>query len=168
MSNKYIEETFVPFITEHKENVYRLAYSYVRNSEDALDIVQESIHKAISSLEHMDDPSFLKSWFYRIVVNTSIDFLRKHKKIQVVDDETMELFSQGTEDIYHNIDLNRALDALPDKYRIIIILRFFEDLKIDEIAKVLHENTNTIKTRLYKALGMLREILKDDMYTVEE
>ena len=65
-------------------------------------------------------------------------------------------------DTYENIDLQKALDELPEKYKTIVILRYFEDMKISEIAQVLDENTNTIKTRLYKALDKLKLKLRDD------
>ncbi len=156
------DDLFTEFIIENKENFYRLAFSYVKNREDALDIVQDSIHKAIKSYHTLQNENVLKSWFYRIVVNTSLDFLRKHKRVTILDDETMEYLSQGEEDKYDNIDLARALEQLPSEYRTIIILRYFEDLKIEEVAAVLEENTNTIKTRLYKALKLLRIEMKDD------
>ncbi|MEH7522547.1 sigma-70 family RNA polymerase sigma factor [Bacillus sp. JJ1503] len=156
------DNLFTEFVRENKENLYRLAYSYVKNSEDALDIVQDSIHKAMRSINSLQDFSMLKSWFYRIVVNTSLDFLRKHKRVSIVDAEMMETFSPGKEDHYDNIDLERAIDQLPPEYKSIIILRYFEDLKIDEVADVLNENINTIKTRLYKALKLLRIEMQDD------
>ena len=58
---------------------YRLAYSYVKNADDALDILQESIYKAISSIESLKDSSYIKTWFYKIIVNTSLDFLEKER-----------------------------------------------------------------------------------------
>ncbi|WP_090817272.1 RNA polymerase sigma factor [Paenibacillus sp. yr247] len=161
MNGKF-ENILIACITEHKENVYRLAYSYVKNSEDALDIVQDSIHKAFASSDSLRNTASIKSWFYRIVVNTSLDFLRKHKRIQVVDETMLESFAQGSEDVYSNIDLEKALDELPTMYRSIITLRYFEDLKIDEIADVLKENSSTIKTRLYQALRLLRIKMIDE------
>lgn len=59
-------------------------------------------------------------------------------------------------DNYEDFDLQKALDNLPDKYRTVVVLRYFEDLKIEEIAQILNENTNTVKTRLYKSLEKLR------------
>ncbi|WP_152395964.1 RNA polymerase sigma factor [Paenibacillus guangzhouensis] len=162
LSHKKFENSLIQCITEHKENIYRLAYSYVRNKEDALDIVQDSIHKAFASAGSLKNPDAIKSWFYRIVVNTALDFLRKQKRIQVVDEETLEAYSQGTSDSYHNIDLERALEELPVKYRSVVMLRYFEDLKIEEVSEVLNENINTVKTRLYQALRVLRVKLKDE------
>lgn len=150
------EKALVQLIIENKENFYRLAFSYVKNKDDALDIVQESIHKALLTLGNLNEEQKLKSWFYRIVVNKSLDFLRKHRRVNVVDDTTLELYCKGNHDVYQDIDLERFLDDLPEKFRTVIVLRYFEDLKIEEIAEILKENQNTIKTRLYRALSMLR------------
>lgn len=154
--NSRLEKLFIRFITENKENVYRLAFSYVKNSENALDIVQDSIHKALSSLQTLKSEGSMKSWFYRIVVNTSLDFLRKHKRIQLVDDQTLEYHSPKSEDVYHDFDLEEALEELPYAFRTVIVLRYFEDLKIEEIAEVMNENISTIKSRLYQGLRKLR------------
>ncbi|MDP4112198.1 MAG: RNA polymerase sigma factor SigV, partial [Bacillota bacterium] len=103
----------VTCITDHKQDFYRLAFSYVKNQDDALDIVQESIKKALSSVETVRNPGTIKSWFYKILVRTAIDFLRKQKKIRVMDDETIEFLSKGKEDHYKDTDLHEALDELP-------------------------------------------------------
>jgi RNA polymerase sigma-70 factor, ECF subfamily len=150
------EQALIQLITEYKENIYRLAFSYVKNKEDALDIVQESIQKALLTIGDLKEEHKLKSWFYKIVVNKSLDFLRKRKRINVVDGETLEFLGKGNHDVYQNIDLERCLDNLPEKFRTVIVLRYFEDLKIEEVAEILQENQNTIKTRLYRALSMLR------------
>lgn len=149
-------DAFTQFVQEHKENVYRLAYSYVRNEQDALDIVQESIYKGLKSLNSIQKQPSLKSWFYRIVVNTALDFLRKNKRIQLVGDEWLEVHATAVGNGIHNLDLEQAYEQLPIKYREVIGFRFFEDLKLDEIASILDLSVNTIKTRLYRALEMLR------------
>lgn len=163
MDKKHLEKLLSDVVIKNKENYYRLAYSYVKNTDDALDIVQESIYKAISSIESLKNPKYIKTWFYRIVVNTSLDFLRKHKRVDVVEQEILERYIPGDEDDYENIDLHRALDELSPNYRTIIVLRYFEDLKIEEVADVLNENVNTVKTRLYRALKMLRVKMDDDL-----
>ncbi len=150
MKNETAKASLVTCITERKEDFYRLAYSYVKNKDDALDIVQESIQKALTSVESVKNPDVIKSWFYKILVRTAIDFLRKQKKLKVMDDETIEFLSRGKEDHYKDTDLHETLDDLPHQYKTIIILRFFEDLKLEEIADITGENINTVKTRLYR------------------
>lgn len=156
-----LEKQIEDHIIQDKEKYYRIAFSYVKNVEDALDIVQESIYKAMSTIESLKNPMYIKTWFYRIVVNTSLDLLRKQKKVVVIDKEVLDTHDLGTIDTYTNVDLERALDELPDYYRTIIILRFFEDLTIKEIAQVLDQNVNTVKTHLYKTLEKLRIKMND-------
>lgn len=158
-SNK--EKEIEAYILQNKEMHYRLAYSYVKNKEDALDIVQESIYKAIVSMESLKNPTYIKTWFCRIIVNTSLDFLRKRKRLIIGDEEILEAYDSGTIDYYEDIDLRKALADLPDNYRSIIILRYFEDFKIKEVAEILDENINTVKARLYKALEKLRIKMND-------
>lgn len=156
MKNKDIRHSLITLITEQKESYYRLAYSYVKNEQDALDVVQESIQKALLSLDKIQDVNSMKSWFYKIIVHTSLDLLRKRKKTILTDNQQLSALQNGKADHYTDLDLRKALDELPHKYKIIIILRYFEDFKMEEIAEVLDVNINTIKTRLYKAHKMLR------------
>ncbi|WP_338750322.1 sigma-70 family RNA polymerase sigma factor [Bacillus sp. FJAT-52991] len=156
MGKQHLEKLLTELILKNKESFYRVAFSYVKNKEDALDIIQESIYKALSTVHTLEDPKGLKSWFIRIVINTSIDLLRKKKKEFIADDSTLEVISPVSSDRYKDFDLANSLADLDPKYRIVIILKFFEDLKLRDIAEVLNENENTIKTRLYKGLKMLR------------
>ena len=156
MGNKDIEKLIADYVIEHQQSLYRLAYSYVKNEQDALDIVQDAIIKAISSKETLKHPEFMKTWIYTIVANTALDYIRRHKKVIVSDDEFLSSLDTGNVDQYQDIDLQKALNELPADYRSIIVLRYFEDLKIEDVANVLGENINTVKTRLYKALEKLR------------
>ena len=161
MKHSHLESLFVSFIRANKERFYYLAYSYTKNEQDALDIVQDSIQKALLSLPTLQDEQHMKSWFYKIVVRTAIDFLRKHKREQVVDHEKLVILSPQQMDTYDNIDLTGALNRLSTTYREVIILRYFEDLKIEDVAHVLDINVNTAKSRLYKALKLLKIQLQD-------
>ncbi len=148
-------ELITEFVMHNKDNFYRLAYSYVLSPEDALDIVQDAIHKAIKS-DTLKDETAIKSWFYKIVVHTALDFLRRRKRVTVASDAELEFRDTGHEDHYRNLDLEKALNELPTDYRSVVVLRYFEDLKIEEVAEMLGLNVNTAKTRLYKALKLLR------------
>ena len=108
----------------------------------------------------VDNKGNIKPWIYKIISNCAIDYIRKNKKYVINND--LDLDDSISYDTYENIDLQKALDELPEKYKTIVILRYFEDMKISEIAQVLDENTNTIKTRLYKALDKLKLKLRDD------
>ena len=139
-------------LIDQYERFYRLAYSYVHNEADALDVVQESACKAITQCKNLKDTEKLLPWLCRIVVNTSLDLLRS----QVKEQPTEELPETATVDKYEKFDLKEALNRLEPKNCAIIILRYFEDMKIEDIALVVDENVNTVKARLYRSLKKLR------------
>lgn len=149
------------FLIENREPYYRLAYSYVHNQDDALDIVQDAICKALSSSKSLNDPNAIKSWFYRIVVNTSLDYIRKNKRLLYVEDEDLEVIGPSKSDQYEDYDLQKALEKLPTMSKTIITLRFFEDMTFEEIAQILDLNINTVKTRFYTSIRKLRIELDD-------
>lgn len=152
------------YLLVNQQSLYRLAYSYVKNQEDALDIVQESILKAISSVDSLAKSQSIKTWVYRIVVNTSLDSLRKQKRLGLMDEEVLSRYDLRTEiDNYPNLDLAKALEQLPHDDRSRIILRYYEDLRIEDVADILNENVNTAKTRLYSTLRKLRLQMEDEI-----
>ncbi|MFJ8063481.1 RNA polymerase sigma factor [Psychrobacillus sp. NPDC096426] len=144
------------YIVENQNDYYRLAFSYVKNKENALDIIQDSILKALKSIDNLEETQYIRTWFYRIVINTSLDFIRKHGRMQAWDDDMLHSILPEQHDLEKDYDLYEAIDHLREPYKTIIVLRYLEDLKIDEIAEIQNENPNTIKTRIYSALKKLR------------
>ena len=150
------------YVTENIDKIYRLAFSYSKNQQDAEDIVNESVRRALDGVENLRNEEFLGTWFFRIVVNTANTYLKSRSKLIYLD-EIME-DSLTAEDKYENTDLYEAVMKLDSKYIIIIVLKFYEDLTIERISEILDENISTVKTRLYKALKKLRlEISKEDL-----
>lgn len=148
----------VEFIKIYQNDFYRLAYSYVHNRDSALDIVQDSIYKSLTSVHKLKKIDKLKSWMFSIIVNTSISYLRKNKRLVVTNDFPLYTESENI-DIADKVDLYHAIEQLNIKYKTIIILRFFEDMKINEIAEITGLNVNTVKSRLYKGIDKLKLIL---------
>lgn len=155
------EKQVKTYIVENKESLYRFAYSYVKNEDDALDIVHDAVCKSLANINTLKDTNSIKSWIYQIISNCAIDYIRKNKKYTEISDDLQYENAIGY-DTYEDIDLQEALDRLPEKYRIVIVLRYFEDMKIGDIAEILNENENTIKTRLYKGLSKLKIDLIED------
>ena len=147
----------IPFIRENQQQFYRLAFSYVRDSETAMDLVQDAIVKAIQNMHTLRQPDRLKTWSYRILVNECLMYLRKNRKLLPIQSLEQELAApeQG------NQDLHEAISQLPPHLRTIILLRFFEDMKLEEIARITRTNLSTVKSRLYKALKLLRLEMED-------
>ena len=148
-------ESLKEYIKLNQQDFYRLAFSYTKNSDAALDVVQESIVKAIDKIGSLKDTAYLKTWFYRILVNESLMHLRRSKRLVLV--ESIEDGEPGCgEDLAQSMDMYNAIQALEVKIRTVIILRFFEDMKLEEIAVITKTNLSTVKSRLYKGLELLK------------
>lgn len=156
MKTKTNRDYVTKFIIENREGYYRLAYTYVKNQQDALDIVQEAICKALESQHKLKNPDGIKSWFYKIVVHTALDFLRKSNKIVLTEDEILEDIGGSSSDNYEDTDLMSALDRLSDENKTIVVLRYFESMKLQDIASIMNMPESTVKTKLYSSLKKLR------------
>ena len=145
-------------LTQNYTMFYRIAYSYVHNEADAQDIVQESAYKAIYHAKKLKKEEFVKTWVCRIVINEAISFLRKQKREQV--HFTTEQIASNSDQI-DTTDLRKALEQLKPEERTIIILRYFEEMKLEEIAEVCRESVSTVKSRLYRTLKKLKLDLEE-------
>ena len=146
-------------LCEKYNSYYRMAMSYVHKEADALDIVQEGAYKAIKNSASLKNTDYAATWIYRIMLNEVYRFLDMRKPLSLEEETVQET---GYEDVYEDIDLQRALDEMPAKDKAVIELKYFEDLKLEEIAFVLEENVNTVKSRLYRGLKKLRISLQEE------
>lgn len=145
-------------VLQSYEMMYRIAFSYVKNKDDAMDIVQESIYKALKYTEKVKEEKYIKTWLARIVINTSLNLVKSRKREVFV--ETIE--ESGREDTYADVDMQRLLKRLNQRERLMIILRYFEGWKIREIADGMGERENTVKTVLSRSLKKLRNFMQED------
>lgn len=162
LSNKE-EKQFLELIEDNQEKIYRIAYSYVKNKEDALDIVQDSTYKAYISYGKLINKEYEVSWLVRIVINTAIDYLNKSKKVVRLEQKDVESMTidSNTEDVNKKLDVSDALDKLNERQKTVILLRFFEDMKLGDIAEIMNIPLSTVKSTLYRALKALEIELKE-------
>lgn len=154
------KELLKEYVTKNIDRLYRLAFSYSKTEQYAEDIVNESVVRALAAIDTLRNEEYIGTWMYRIVINTANTYLKKQAKIIYLDDSMIE---DGLLDKYRDVDLYKEIMRLEDKYRIIIVLRFFEDQSIEKIAEILSENVNTVKTRLYAALDKLKKNMGKDV-----
>lgn len=138
-------------LLEHYESYYRLAFAYVHNEADAMDIVQEGAYRAMLKADELREERFAGTWVYRIMINEAKEYLRKSRRETGEPDENL-----AAEESCRDMDLEAAVGRLPESERTLIILRFYEDKQLSEIAEILQENLNTVKSRLYRTLRKLR------------
>lgn len=146
-------------LIENYERYYRLAYSYVRNEPDAMDIVQEAACKAIYKSSTLEKPECIRKWLCRIVINEAYNILRKKQK-EISTDDLWEPDGSGGGNC-EDIVLQEAIHQLKKEEQTIIYLRYYEDKQLEEIAEITSENLNTVKSRLYRAMNKLKLALED-------
>lgn len=153
-------QLFEEFILQNLDNAYRFAFTYTKNKEDAEDIVNESVIKALRSIGKLKNTEYMKPWFYKIIVNTALTQRKQNSRVISVDfGESGEEIAPYCEDDYSDITLEDILKVLDEKYRCVIVLKICEDMTFREIAEIMDISEGTVKTRFYKAL----EILKADL-----
>lgn len=150
---------FYSMISPHKSQMYKIAYSYFGNEQDALEAIQETTCRAYNNFHKLKQPEYFKTWLIRILINYCIDERKRMKKsVSLVEDVSI----RDDEDIDRRLEIRRALQKLTSLSKTIIILKYFEDLTINEIAGIMQKPTGTIKTWLNKALKELRSIIGEE------
>lgn len=153
------DEAFFQLISSFKEQLYRIAYSYLKNEAEALEAIQETTCRAYQSLHKLKDTSYFKTWLIRILINYCIDE-QKRKNRQVILSDQEEPQQEGL--VEDQISIEAALQKIDARYRTVIRLKYFEDMTVKEIASVINCPEGTVKTRLHRGLEHLRGLLNRD------
>jgi RNA polymerase sigma-70 factor, ECF subfamily len=159
-------------VQRYQRQVYNLAYRMLNSAEDASDIVQDTYVRAYSALSSFrQDASFL-TWLYKIASNLCIDLLRSRRSKSALSlDFELEEGREPSTDKYHGPEetavrgavgdvVQRAVMNVPEKYRVVILMRHLRGMSVDEIAQELSLPSGTVKTHLFRAREMLRERLR--------
>ena len=149
-------ERLIQYILDNQDRFYRVAYSYTRHEEDALDVVQGAVCKALGSYESIRNEDAVKTWFYRILINECLTVLKKRRQIVLTGDEPGQAEVYYEKSYEQDDELEKELDALEMDVQGIIRLRFFEELSLKEISCIMGLNLNTVKTKLYRGLQQLK------------
>ena len=163
LAQKGDDNAFYELLSQRKSQLYKTAFAYVKNKEEAMDIVSDTVYKAYISIKKLKEPSFFDTWLTRILINTSLDSISKNSRVITLDENVSSNIGIILKDNEQIIDLKVAVDKLQVEYKTIVILKYFQDMTLVEIAKILQCPLGTVKTRLHKALGELRLDLKEEL-----
>ncbi len=171
------QQAYAELMSLYRDSIYYLMIRMVKNSDDAEDLTLMTFGKAFRYLDKYSPQYAFSTWLFRIAMNNSIDFLRvKNNLPQCVDDD---LYDTTTTSFIEKMQtempptpedeviekqrmqlLRSAVAELPDKYRKVIELRYFEDLAYDDIAERLGLSLSNVKIQIMRAKQMLAELIK--------
>lgn len=160
------DQAFLKLFQDYEQDIYKMAFIYVKNQNDALDVVQETAYRSFKTIKNLRKPQYFKTWLIRIAINCSLDLLRKRQKVVQLKPEFEENISSDiTDDIALEITVSDLIDCLNEIEKGVVILRYYEGLTFKEVSETLDIPLGTAKTILYRSLKKLRNHFKgDDVY----
>ena len=145
---------------KYQNNLYAVAFNICKNAEDAKDIVQETFIQYYSLRKEFDNEQNIRAWLIRVAINKAKNinrsFWRKNKKPLEDYMESLTFETPESEELFETVM------ALPEKYRIVIHLFYYEDYTVHEIADILRITESNVKVRLSRGRGMLKEKLQEE------
>ena len=144
---------------KHEKSLFLIALSYLHNTEDARDALQDAALAAYRSLDTLQSRAYFKTWLTRILINKCKNFLRAQRPTEELRDD-IRLFADVPETELEIVD---AICRMKREQAIYISLRFYNDMNYDEVAKALKQPVSTVKYRTRKALDELKTLLEGDV-----
>ncbi|HZG72995.1 MAG TPA: RNA polymerase sigma factor SigW [Chondromyces sp.] len=170
------QNAFGEIVELYKDKVFQICYRMLGNRHEAEDVAQEAFIKAFVHIHTYNQDRKFSTWLYRIATNLCIDRIRKkkpdyHLDAEVAGTEGLTMYSQVAsqerlpEEEVENLELQetiqQAILKLPEKYRSVIVLRYIEELPLQEISEVLDMPLGTVKTRVHRGREILRKYLRN-------
>lgn len=151
-------------IDRYADMVYRLALSQMKNKADADDLFQEVFVRLVSNIHKLESWEHVKAWLIRVTVNCARKHFEKYwNKNVVYMEETERIADQGKDyTMEEEHPVRSAVESLPAKYRLAIHLFYYEQFSIAEIAQMTDQKESTVKSQLFRAREMLKELLEGD------
>jgi len=152
------EESFAALCNVFKKKLFQTAMGVLGNEALALDAVSEAVYRAFKGIKKLREPKYAETWFIRILLNVSHDFYRRQKN-EVVTEKVPE---GAYYDKNHELEFSQMIECLQPELREIVSLKYYSDYSLNEIAGILDIPEGTVKSRLNRALKMLRlEVLNE-------
>ncbi len=156
------KEALVQLIMEQKKDFYKLAYLYMKNENDALDAMQDTIVILYENIHKLKNIESFYSWSKTILVNCCKKLLKENKKIVSLDYVKEEFSKENFDEKDEEIVLKKHLSNLKEKYQEVLKLHYFLDLDNKTIAKIINIPVGTVKSRIFNGLKKLKESLGGD------
>lgn len=162
-------QAFAPLVDRYKNLVYTLALRMIKNTDEAEEAAQDTFVKVFRSMDKFKGESKFSTWIYRVAYNTCLDRLKKHKiapfAVAIDDYGTRQLAAvenvlDTLEEQERHLAVQDCLQQLPSEEAFLLTLYYFEELSLDEIAKIIGIKPNNVKVKLFRCRKRLGEILR--------
>lgn len=170
------QASYERLMKKYYQLIHNLVYRMISRKEDVEDLTQEAFIKAFNSLHNFDKQFAFSTWLFKIATNNAIDYLRKKKLATFSIDKDFESEDNDMKfeipDIEYKPDrllideqmkivLDQAIQSLPDKYRLVIVMRHKQEKEYEEIAQELNIPLGTVKAHIFRGRELLNKYLKD-------
>ena len=156
------DQAFLKSFQQYEKDIYRMAFVYVQNQEDALDVVQDVAYQSFKKIHTLKNPEFFKTWLIKITINCALNTIKKNRKVVQLPTEYEEIiYSEKDENIPLSLTLQDVIDHLSEDEKSIVLLRFYQNYTFQMISETLEIPLGTAKSILYRALTKLRKELRE-------
>lgn len=157
---KISEKQFDYVYNEYAKELYNIAYGYTRNRDDSIDIMQNAYVVLLESNKMFESNEHIKYFLIRVTINESLDLLKSASKRRVIKNNDVVVNFPETKKEELPYDLSEIVNTLPEKYKTILILHYYDDMKIKDISYVLKISESAVKKRLERARNLIKEIIE--------
>ena len=154
-----MHELFEQEYPKYEKSLFLIAVAYLHSTEDAKDAVQEALLSAYRSIDSLKNREYFKTWLTRIVINKCKNALRARKNTEELSDELNVFYNMPLADF----EIMDAVCRMDKGESVYIILRFYNEMNYNEVAKTLCQPVSTVKYRTKKALEKLKRVLEGDV-----
>lgn len=150
------QQWFCDQVRACETGLYRLAMGLLQNRQDAEDAIQEALCSAYEKLDKLRERDKFRPWLMKILTNTAYDILRRRRPTVALE----EVEPWAEEPFEDRLHLWHAVQKLPEDYRAVVILFYYEDMEIRQIGEAMGIGEGTVKTRLFRARQRLKALLE--------
>lgn len=164
------KQAFINIIEEHKIALYKVMKAILQNEDDVCDAMQETLINIYENIHKLQNEKYFKTWATRIAINECYHIIRKQKINQdkIVKIQTETVAQEKENSSIEKTDIEIAISKLDEDLRIVVVMYYYNNLKVNDIAEVLQIPAGTVKSRLSRARESLYESLKQEEVSTSE
>ena len=156
------KEFFIQKINENRLKMYKTAISILKDEDDANDAIQEALYSAYKNYYSLREKSYFTTWIIKILINKCYNIINKNKKIAYIDDTIIQN-TESSEDNYEiENSLEWVLNQIDKDLKEIVVLYYYDDFSVADIANILEIPQGTVKSRLSRAREQIKEIINKE------